>query len=57
MAKDITKEEAEEMEQALISELKSHDFEFGYNMTMGGLMVIPNEYSTKQRSGRMQGGR
>lgn len=55
IAKNITKEEAEEMEQALISELKSHDFEFGYNMTMGGLKIVPNEHSTKKRSKRMQG--
>lgn len=55
IARKLTKEEAEKMEQKLISELNSHMFGCGYNMTMGGLGILPNELSTKRRRERMSG--
>lgn len=43
VAEGLSKEDACLMEQALIAEHKSHDPEYGYNLTLGGEHYEPNE--------------
>lgn len=50
IAQKLTKEDACSMEQNLIAKYKSHDPQFGYNLTHGGEHYEPNEEWRKRLS-------
>lgn len=50
VAEGLTNEEACLMEQELISKFKSHDPQYGYNMTLGGERYDPNDEWRKRAS-------